>query len=342
MREQEEAKREHEEREKERKDECEANDQPYERDEGNWSEIYTKPFSTQKVQYVVCLNTLGQDREFTPEQIQYALDTVKLYQDEWERIEKANLRKDIDRKLDNMDAEKAYKDHYEAMDIQEAERRAEEAFALMEGAELMDDNQRQAVLKKYRWDSLTKMFYDPEGAARHKKSQERVGGRISNRSINDGKHTPDTSEIQEAGDRYQPLIPEYWKQPFLDMKDLHVFKMPRVLQTLFYLLQFEREEIAEHETNKLDFKKAQSLIGDSLFQRMSEYNPLGQRDNQPKAYQKLSFLKRMVDSVEEDKVDEYSVILGRIYRWVSQALELRIEDVRSRRDQIAFLKHERE
>jgi len=40
----------------------------------------------------------------------------------------------------------------------------------------------------------------------------------------------------------------------------------------------------------------------------------------------------MVDSVEEDKVDEYSVILGRIYRWVSQALELRIEDVRSRRD----------
>jgi len=50
----------------------------------------------------------------------------------------------------------------------------------------------------------------------------------------------------------------------------------------------------------------------------------------------------MIDSIEEEKVDEYSVILGRIFRWVSQAIELRVDDVRSRRDTIAVLKHERE
>ena len=64
---QEEAKKEHLEKEKEREDECLANEQPYEHDPGNWPEIEAKPYTTTKVQYVVCLNTLGQDREFTPE-----------------------------------------------------------------------------------------------------------------------------------------------------------------------------------------------------------------------------------------------------------------------------------
>lgn len=45
--------------------------------------------------------------------------------------------------------------------------------------------------------------------------------------------------------------------------------------------------------------------------------------------------------MEEEKVDEYSVILGRIFRWIQQALELRTENIRNRRDNIAVLKHER-
>ena len=42
-------------------------------------------------------------------------------------------------------------------------------------------------------------------------------------------------------DKYVPLAPEYWKQPFLDMKTLNIIKCPRVLQVLFYLLGYERE-----------------------------------------------------------------------------------------------------
>ena len=59
-------------------------------------------------------------------------------------------------------------------------------------------------------------------------------------------------------------------------------------------------------------------------------------------YQMLNFLDKNINSVEEDKIDEYSVILGRIHRWVTQAIDLRIEDVRNRRDTIAVLKYERE
>lgn len=73
------------------------------------------------------------------------------------------------------------------------------------------------------------------------------------------------------------------------MKDLNVLKMPRVLQVLFYLLKYDREMICERDTNKLDFKKAKQLIGEDLFERMSKYNPLGEREDNFKVYQKLSF-----------------------------------------------------
>ena len=51
--------------------------------------------------------------------------------------------------------------------------------------------------------------------------------------------------------------------------------MPRVLQSLFYLLKYDREEVCERDTNKLDFKKVKTLMTDELFKRMSEYEPFG-------------------------------------------------------------------
>ena len=170
LKEQEEHKKEHEEKEKDRKEECEANDQVYERDEGTWPDVKPKAFTTQKVQYVVCLNTLGQDREFSADEIKYALDTAKLYRNEWERIEMDNLRKDIELKLSNMEAERVYKETNEALDVAAAEARAEEATAQQEGQEPMDEFQKSQAVKKHKWDLLTKMFYDPDGAAQYAKN----------------------------------------------------------------------------------------------------------------------------------------------------------------------------
>ena len=81
---------------------------------------------------------------------------------------------------------------------------------------------------------------------------------------------------------------------------------------------------------------------DELFKRMSEYEPIGQSEEQYTVYQKLGFIKKNIESVEEEKVDEYNIVMGRIHRWVTQALDLRIEDIRHRRDTVATLMHERE
>ena len=124
---------------------------------------------------------------------------------------------------------------------------------------------------------------------------------------------------------------------------MNIIKMPRVLQTLFYMLGYTRDQICEPDTNKLDLKMVRPLLNDELFKKMALYEPIGEKTQEDfKEYQQLAFLKKNIESVEEEKVDEYSVIMGRIHRWVSQALELRIDDVRSRRDNVETLKYERE
>ena len=118
--------------------------------------------------------------------------------------------------------------------------------------------------------------------------------------------------------------------------------MSRVLQTVFYLLRYSREEICERDTNKLEWKKAKKLIDEDFFKRIGEYNPFGPKTEEYKAYQKLKFLKRNIAAYEPEHVDEYSIALGKLFRWVLQAIELREEDVMIRRDQIHKLKEERQ
>jgi hypothetical protein len=75
-----------------------------------------KPFLTQKVSFVVCLDTLGQDREFTDDEKKLALRTVRDYRDRWEQVEKDNLQADILKRIKNLQFDKAYKEHFEQVD----------------------------------------------------------------------------------------------------------------------------------------------------------------------------------------------------------------------------------
>lgn len=119
-------------------------------------------------------------------------------------------------------------------------------------------------------------------------------------------------------------------------------KHPRILQTLFYLLGYEREQICERDTNSLDFKKAKEFINDELFQKMASYNPCGQREGPFKAYQRLSFLKNNLAEIQEELVEDFANVLIKIFRWIQLAIDIRIEDVTRRRDTVELHKQERE
>ena len=54
-----------------------GNENSFEPEEREWDVIDFAPFKTEEKKYVVCLDTMGQDREFTDEEKRFALRTVQ-------------------------------------------------------------------------------------------------------------------------------------------------------------------------------------------------------------------------------------------------------------------------
>ena len=69
------------------------------------------------------------------------------------------------------------------------------------------------------------------------------------------------------------MVAEQWKRKILAFTKYHVVKMPRVFQTLFYLLKYTREEVCERDTNAIEWKKAKQLINEEFFRRVGSYQP---------------------------------------------------------------------
>lgn len=114
-----------------------------------------------------------------------------------------------------------------------------------------------------------------------------------------------------------------------------MLKYPKIFQTLFYLLKFrERSYICERGTNCLSWKKAKVFVNDDLFVKMNEYqtNVIGPKEDHYREYEKLRFLQKNLLDINIDKVDEYSVAIGKLLRWILFAMEIRIEDIRQRRE----------
>ena len=146
---------------------------------------------------------------------------------------------------------------------------------------------------------------------------------------------------------YIPLPPAQWRESILNFTKYHVIKMARVFQSVFYLLGYKREDICERDTNKLEWKRAKLLIsandGNDFFKRLGEFNPFGSKDGEFKAYQKLKFIKQNVKRYETtpDALEEYSVPLARLFKWLQMSVDYRQLDVLARRDQKQKLKEER-
>ncbi len=71
----------------------------------DWPKIELDPFRTSDKQFVVCLDTMGQDREITDEQKEFVLTTIKRYIEIWEAEEVAALQADRDRRLEALESD---------------------------------------------------------------------------------------------------------------------------------------------------------------------------------------------------------------------------------------------
>ena len=155
----------------------EENGEDYSPEEKEWDEVKPAPFKTKKVQYVVCLNTMGKDRKYNEDQKLYALRTVQMFRDRWEALERENLENDVLAKLGRQEYDKVYKELYEAQDQSELEKIVEDAIANhmpAEGEENISDGEKAMVGHKSKFLKVLSTFYAPNQAAQHRAKQERL------------------------------------------------------------------------------------------------------------------------------------------------------------------------
>ena len=265
------------------------------------------------MQFVVCLNTLGQDREFTQDEILFAQRTIRDFAKAWEHIEHKNLEHDVFLRIASIEHDTDYKKTKEPLDNAELEKKVEESIVPKEGDDPMEEDLKVQTQKRTRHKLMTRAFFFDDKAPKPKGFRET------------------TSVSIEGGASYMPLSGNQWRDAILTFGKFHVIKMPKVFQALFYMLGYKREDICERDTNKIEWKKARqillgpSLDGSDFFKRIGDYNPFGPKEDSYTLYQKLRFLRKSLRKHEQEaeKIEEYSIPLSKLFKWMLYSIELR-------------------
>ena len=262
--------------------------------------------------------------------------------------------------MENQDYDKVYKEHFEVQDQQEIEKMVEEAIQnaqnekTAEGEDELTESEKETVAKKTRFEIMTKGFWAPEAAEEHRKlvaaeEQARVQSSEADQRAQSAMSSQKESQIDKKSQEnesppYTPLVPEMWKEKCQQVGNLHLFKYRKILQSLFYLLRVEdRESICQRFTNRLNWKKVKPYLqkgdSESIYAKLAEYWPFGPKEDEFREYQKLKFIKDNIEGITEEEVDEFAVSLGKLFKWLAMAIDLRIDDVKTRRK---FKQKERE
>ena len=259
------------------RDEKEKAGEPYEEeDPPEWKVIEFAPFKTFKEEYVVCLDTLGQDRQFSDDEKRFTLETVMAYKDAWEKQEVASLTADRDRKLALLNPP------VEGEGIGEVEQQQEkEVTEAMESIELDND------------------YFEPN-------------------------LMQDDAVLKEIMDNQKTLMieakcfteKEEWIQVLRGIKEFRVLKMPHIIQALFFLNKFPREQICEPNSNKLSWKKAKELLVADLPLAMAEYTVWGEKTDEFRPYMRLNYVEGLTSKYTQEEVDAYHPGMGKLFKWL--------------------------
>ena len=75
---------EYEEQQAEIREEKQKAGEPVPEDDKEWPKIEAAPFETSEQKFVICIDTLGQDRELSEEERRFAVENVLNFKEKWE------------------------------------------------------------------------------------------------------------------------------------------------------------------------------------------------------------------------------------------------------------------
>ena len=197
--------------------------------------------SKRKLAFAVCLDTLGQGRRLSDEQVGYATRLAQLLQDTLLRIDRETYRR---------------------------ERKARAAIAaVLAGVVPKDEDARRDEIdqlveqtRRERAAAAAASGAVPAAASEGEEGEDGEGGALA------------VAREDAAFEHRQALVLSL-RQQVLEMRGYNVFRGPLpVVQALLYLLGYSQAQIADSD-NRPDWLKMRALFDDDLIRRIEDFSP---------------------------------------------------------------------
>lgn len=114
------------------REEKQRNGEPYEGDDKQWPELKAAPYQTTEKKFIICIDTLGQDRGLTEKEKAFSLETAIQFQEAWEKFEQEKLTKDRDSRMTIAATDAAWKEENADKFKEDEEKHIEEKMAAEE------------------------------------------------------------------------------------------------------------------------------------------------------------------------------------------------------------------
>jgi hypothetical protein len=121
----------------------------YEAPEEPWEEMKAAPFQSVEKKFVICIDTLGQDRELTDDQKRFVLKSAQDFKDTWEKFENDKIVTDRDQRISIGLTDKDWLvENFEKL-VDEEQKFVEDKVTEIE-AEIRDEDHKSLVSNKFR------------------------------------------------------------------------------------------------------------------------------------------------------------------------------------------------
>lgn len=127
-----------------------------------------------------------------------------------------------------------------------------------------------------------------------------------------------------------------------EVKEYKVVKYGRFLQGLMYLLGYPKDKVVEPGTQKFFWKTAKTLLDEEFVEKLIAFETIGPKQDAFEKYQQLNFIERNIAGIVPAEVEEFNMVLGRLYKWLLTAIENRKLNIVRRRALIQKDRDERD
>lgn len=118
---------------------------------------------------------------------------------------------------------------------------------------------------------------------------------------------------------------------FLDLVNSHMVRHTNLIKIALYLSGVDRISIIEPGTNILNWKKAKVFVNPNLKDFFTKLKAKGPKSDKPEPYAKTLKLEKDLLSINIEDVQQYSLSLANLYRFLEQYFKVRVLDVSYRR-----------